>query len=86
MFTDFGPFEPNNLGDQDYVVARVLDDGRVGAGPTWQWDDNYLLPTAGVARLGYIVEFDDPQPVPEPSLVILLCVAIVIACARRGPT
>ncbi|MCZ6572561.1 MAG: lectin-like protein, partial [Planctomycetota bacterium] len=62
-FTDWGPFEPNNLGNQDYALIRVLEDGRVGGGPTWQWDDNFLLPMSGVDRLGYIVEF---EPMPEP--------------------
>jgi hypothetical protein len=56
-YNDFGPSEPNNLGDQDYMLVTVLDDGRIGGGPMWQWDDNFLHPTDGVSRLGYIVEY-----------------------------
>ena len=74
-YNDFGPFEPNNTGNQDYILVRVLDDGRIGNGPTWQWDTNFLLPTFGVDRLGYMVEFDDPRSVPEPVTITLLVVA-----------
>ena len=31
-FEDWGPFEPNNLGDQDYGIVRVLQDARVSGG------------------------------------------------------
>jgi hypothetical protein len=80
-FEDFGPFEPSNGGssspDQDYVLARVLEDGRIGSGPTWQWDDHYLVPPEA-ARLGYIVEFEnvDLAKIPEPATVVLLCLSL----------
>lgn len=76
-FNDFGPFEPSSLccssGPlQDFGLVRVLDDGRIGNGPTWQWDDNFNLPTVGVERLGYIVEYEGVVRASEPASALLI--------------
>ena len=76
-FADWGPFEPNNLGDQDYILVRVLDDGRIPTGPTFQWDTNFLLPTFGVDRIGYVVEYEGPfKSVAEPVALLLIVIAL----------
>ncbi len=75
-YTGFGPPEPNNPGVQNYIIARVLDYGGIGA--SWQWDDHFLLPPEA-DRLGYFVEFS----VPEPNSALLLGIGLSALAARR---
>ena len=88
-YDDFGPFEPSSLccslGPlQDFGLVRILDDGRIGNGPTWQWDDNFSLPTVGVERLGYIVEYEGVMIVGEPTGFLILGLSLAgLGFARR---
>ena len=61
-FTDWAPPEPNNLGNEDYVLVWRRD---FGSGPLWSWNDggNWVGPADG-----FFVEFEDPFLSADPIL------------------
>ena len=66
-YTHWASTEPNNLGNEDYVLYWRRYEG--GNNDGWSWNDSSPGPYEADARLGYIVEFDGPftQAVPEPA-------------------
>ncbi|MCI0380485.1 MAG: PEP-CTERM sorting domain-containing protein [Gemmataceae bacterium] len=84
-YSNWSPFEPNNLGNEDFVWLWRRD---FGSGPLWSWNDAGAFPSTNIpgARIGYIVEFDGPfQAVPEPSSFALFAVGTIglLALMRR---
>lgn len=75
-FSNWGPPEPNNLGNEDYVYIWRRD---FGDGPLWSWNDSSNI--SGPAD-GFFVEFDGPfvQAVPEPSSLALCGIACLSLC------
>lgn len=77
-FSNWAPPEPNNLGNEDYVLLWRRD---FGNGPQWSWNDQGNF--AGPAD-GFLVEFEGPfTPVPEPSSLLLICIAVSCASSWR---
>ena len=67
-YSNWAPFEPNNLDDEDFIAVWRRN---FGSGPLWSWNDFDPIHNAPVYG-GYLVEFDGPfaAPVPEPASML----------------
>ena len=61
-FSNWSAGEPNNNGDDNFVVMNWTSDG--------QWND--LFGSLASSEGGYFVEYDAPAPVPVPAALPLL--------------
>ncbi|WP_226629758.1 FG-GAP-like repeat-containing protein [Alloyangia pacifica] len=53
-YSDWGGYEPNNAGDEDYLLAHALY-------PTGTWADAGVPPNPN-SSFGYVVEYSTPEP------------------------
>ena len=75
-YTNWSPGEPNDLGSDERFLSIWIDGARRGF-----WNDENI---GWVYNLGYVVEYDLAQSVPEPgSLSLLLPFLLGLTLLRR---